>query len=834
MLESSEKIKQHFVKNFTVIYQNPEKINYYLKKNSEVIEKDIRKSFLDLGLESNFCIYANGGFGRKEIFPSSDIDISIVEKSRIQNFKNLEIFISGLWDKGFVVGHSVRSIKDLRKIAKADVKEYTSYLTRRPLVSEKKIDDEISKTLSSLWSKEKFYKAKKNEQIIRHREYHSTSFNLEPNLKESPGTLRDFQTALWILQHCYNFSNIKSIKDSPIFKDEFKLASKSYDFIKTLRFALNIINKGNRLNFESQLDISKLAKLKLNNSNKAVEEMMKSFYEMASSLSYFNNLVFETFEEENLKIKPQNKDIYFLKNKIGLHKKQKLNKSLVFKLFLEMGSNKSINGLDTKTMAFLKKNINLIDTNFRNNKKYANQFLEILRSKHNLSSILNILKNTGILQKYIPEFEDVIGQMQFDLFHVYTVDEHTFKVVKSMREMKTIEQQEYKLENELINKLSKIEILYIAGLFHDLGKGKKGDHSEIGAKTSYKFAKRLGMSDTDASLISWLVKKHLIMSSVSQKRDISDAKTIEDFANEVKINERLDYLYLLTINDIKSTNPKLWNGWKHQLLRDLYILTRSKLNKEPEKAFSEIASERKNKILNLSNKYKNKDAILQHLDSFDEYYFTKNSTEVLTWQIELLAKSKEDEFIVGCRRKFDELIEIFIKVNNSDGLFHKLAKVLEHSGLNVIDANIFSSNDNLVAANTFITKYSPHDRQLNKSELIELSERIKKNFKNFKNISKLPEAKNQKNHSFKKIVEISHSINHEKQRNMITIETSDSVGLLAKIAKVFHENEISIFCARINTLGERVEDTFEIVNMQNKIISNTKIKKLIKELKLVV
>ena len=424
--------------------------------------------------------------------------------------------------------------------------------------------------------------------------------------------------------------------------------------------------------------------------------------------------------------------------------------------------------------------------------------------------------------------------MQFDLFHVYTVDEHTFKVVKSMREMKTLKQKEYKLENELINKLPKIEILYIAGLFHDLGKGKKGDHSEIGAKTSYKFAKRLGMSDTDSSLISWLVKKHLIMSSVSQKRDISDAKTIEDFANEVKINERLDYLYLLTINDIKSTNPKLWNGWKHQLLRDLYILTRSKLNKEPEKAFSEIASERKNKILHLSNKYKNKDATLQHLDSFDEYYFTKNSTEVLTWQIELLTKSKEDEFIVGCRRKFDELIEIFIKVNNSDGLFHKLAKVLEHSGLNVIDANIFSSNDNLVAANTFITKYSPHDRQLNKSELIELSERIKKNFKNFKNISELPEAKNQKNHSFKKIVEISHSINHEKQRNMITIETSDSVGLLAKIAKVFHENEISIFCARINTLGERVEDTFEIVNMQNKIISNTKIKKLIKELKLVV
>ena len=181
------------------------------------------------------------------------------------------------------------------------------------------------------------------------------------------------------------------------------------------------------------------------------------------------------------------------------------------------------------------------------------------------------MKDLGILQKYIPEFGEVVGQMQFDLFHVYTVDEHTIKLLRNMRQMKLHEEKGFEIEHELINKIPKIEILYIAGLFHDLGKGKGGDHSKIGAKTSFNFAKRIGMSDTDANLISWLVKEHLIMSSISQKKDISDNETIKEFAKNIQQIEKLDYLYLLTVNDIRATNPALWNGWKHQLLSLIHI-----------------------------------------------------------------------------------------------------------------------------------------------------------------------------------------------------------------------------------------------------------------------
>ena len=833
MLERIDNSYQYFIEDFQNIYQNPEKINNFLNENSDNIEKKIENLFLRLDLDKNFCIYANGGFGRKEMFPTSDIDISIIEMSKPKSYESLEKFVSSLWDEGYQIGHSVRSIQDIKKISKQDVKEFTSYLTRRPIITVDEVDSKITRVLLKLWSKDKFFNAKNDEQLVRHKDYHSTSYNLEPDLKESPGTLRDFQTALWILQHCFGLDDLKSIEYSDNFKNDISNAIEAYNFIKALRFASNVFTKKNRLNFEAQLDISKIAKLKTENTNRSVEIMMKKFYEMASILTGFNELVFETYKEKDLKIKKYTNDTYKLNNKIGIFSEKIFDDSMIFQIFIEIGRNKSIVSIDTKTMHLLKENLELIDHRYRNNKDRARQFLEILKSKYNLSSILNSMKKLGILQKYIPEFGDVVGQMQFDLFHVYTVDEHTFKVVKSMRQMKTFKDKDFLLENELINKLPKIEILYIAGLFHDLGKGQNGDHSKIGAKTSYKFAKRLGMSDTDAYLISWLVEKHLIMSSISQKKDISDKKTVEDFASEIKVVERLDYLYLLTINDIKSTNPKLWNGWKHQLLRDLYISTRSKLNKEPEKAFSEIAKERKSNVLDKLNTKNEKNNLINHMNSYNDDYFNKNTTNMLLWQSELLSKAHDQDFIIGCREKFDNLIEIFIKVKNSDGLFYKLAKVLEHSGLEVIDASIFTSNNNDIAANTFITKYIHHDRSLTKNELVELSERINKNFMDYERISNLPEKK-QKKQNFAKMIQISHSINEVQNRNMITIKTANSIGLLAKIAKVFYANKISIFCARINTLGERVEDTFEITNEDNTIISEIKIKKIIKSLEMVV
>ena len=827
-------IKEDFLNEFPQIYQKPSKINKYLKKYSNKIEIDIKNKFKKLELDKNFAIYANGGFGRKEMFPSSDIDLSIVELNKIQDYGNLEKFISFMWDRGYKVGHSVRSINDIKKISKNDLKEFTSYLTRRAIISNQNIDNKITKALNGLWTRNNFYNQKFIEQQRRHSEFHSSAYNLEPDLKESPGTLRDFQSALWILQHCYGLDSQDAINKSGVIDGEFKKAIEAYNFIKSLRFATNIATQKNRLNFEAQIEVSKYAKLNKKSSKASVEKMMKNYYENASILSYFNEIIFEKYNEKKVNIFSKKiSGIYKNKNKIGIRNIDiKKNKDLIFQIFIEIGKNKNINLIDTPTKSFIKKNINLIDEKFIKQKIYSKQFLEILRSKYNLSSILKTMKNLGVLQAYIPEFANVVGQMQFDLFHIYTVDEHTFKVVRNMRQMKLFKQKGFELEYELINKIPKIEILYLAGIFHDLGKGKGGDHSDIGAKISYDFAIRIGMSETDAGLISWLVKEHLIMSSISQKKDIGEAETIIEFAKQVEQSEKLDYLYLLTINDIRATNPALWNGWKHQLLKDLYILTRSKINKEPLIASSSIALERKKNTL-LAFSVNDGEVLESYLSNLGNSYFNKNLSESLKWQAALIVKNKDKDLIVGCKNIFENLIEIFIKVKNSKGLFYKFTKILEHSGLEVIDANIFSSTDNTFAANTFITKFSHHDRKLLNSDLIELKKRIEKNFTEFNKIKDF-QKKSIKKNRFEKVINISNSINKDKGRNLITIETSDSQGLLANIAKVFFDNNVSIFSARINTLGDRVEDTFEIENHNKTLIGSNKIEKIVADLEKVV
>ena len=321
MRNKAKKINKEFLQAFPEIYLKPSKVNKFLRKYSNEFEKEIKNKFLNLNLNKNFVIYANGGFGRKEIFPISDIDISIVEKNKTKNYKNLEEFISFLWDQGYKVGHSVRSISDIQKISKKDLKEYTSYLTRRPIISTNEMDIKINYALSQLWSKNNFYNAKYVEQQKRHSDFFSTAYNLEPDLKESPGTLRDFQSALWILQHCFDLNSVNQISSSNIFNGELNNAIDAYNFIKSLRFATNISTNKNRLNFEAQVEISKKAKLGKKSAKKSVEKMMKKFYEMASILSYFNEIVYEKYNEKYSRKTYQNKvaGIHKYKNKIGIN-----------------------------------------------------------------------------------------------------------------------------------------------------------------------------------------------------------------------------------------------------------------------------------------------------------------------------------------------------------------------------------------------------------------------------------------------------------------------------------------------------------------------------------
>jgi [protein-PII] uridylyltransferase len=439
------------------------------------------------------------------------------------------------------------------------------------------------------------------------------------------------------------------------------------------------------------------------------------------------------------------------------------------------------------------------------------------------------MKRLGIIQAYIKEFEEVIGQMQFDLFHVYTVDEHTFKVVRNMRQMKINHIDDgFEIETELINRLPKIEILYLAGLYHDLGKGKGGNHSEIGAKTSYKFAKKIGMSMHDSELVSWLVLNHLEMSSISQRKDIYDPATIKDFANICGNIERLNYLYLLTINDIRATNPTIWNGWKHGLLRSLFFNTRSKLNKEPELSFKKIAQDRiKSIVRDLGHGDKN---IISDLwKNISENYFGRFSSSQLEWQAQSIIKVQADDDVIALRQNFESLIEIFIKVKNMNGLFLRLVEIFDSLGVEIIDADIATTKDKKIALNTFVASYKYKSIKLTQNDIKDLSSKIHAIFDGTKIIKRIVHNKNGDSY-FKNPTKITESVDEENKRNILTIETINSSGLLVKIAEIFKNYEASIHSAKITTLGEKVEDTFFIEDLRTNLISKNKMQKIKKAL----
>jgi [protein-PII] uridylyltransferase len=827
MNEKISDLNSKFWDDFSSLYKKNKGTNSYLYKTSNEIEKTITKMFKNYGLEEEYSIFAIGGFGKKEMFPSSDIDISIIKNNKnIKKEADLEKFIASLWDLGWKIGCSVRSLSELKNILRKDAKELTSYFSLRPLISNKNIEARVNKITQSAWNKNAYFKAKIIEQQERYYSFDSSAFNLEPDLKESPGTMRDFQNAEWILNYCLGLDCEEKIKASDIFHSSYFEARKSYEFIKTIRYATNLATKNkNRLNFESQIDIAKKA-IKKNLSEKdKVETLMQKFFFQVQTITSFNQLVEQVYAESRIiGIKKKKGNFFYKGNQIGILETDiKNNREILLDIFIELGKNNKVNQIHSESINTLKKSSSLIDNEFRSCPSNSSKFLKILRSKYHLSSILKLMKMTGILQKYIPEFDEVIGQMQFDLFHIYTVDEHTLKVVRNMRQMKIKESDEFLLENELIKKIPKVELLYIAGLFHDLGKGKGGNHSEIGAKTSMDFAKRLGLSVADSELISWLVLNHLKMSSISQRKDISDPKTINEFAKIVLNTERLDYLYLLTINDIRSTNPKLWNAWKHGLLRDLFLSTRSYLNKEPVKTSREISSDRKNSIYKLLEGNE-----LTYLKSvwgnFDDSYFNKHLSDSLKWQSDLILSKPHDGIKVACRKCFDNLLEIFIKVDNSDGLFLKIVKILDSVGLEIVDASIYTSKDNLMAMNTFVTKFHSHDNPLLKSEIGDIKSKIINNFKKFTPSKRV--RKKLENKAFKNKVKISNIEDADNKKNHLTIEAFDSPGILIKIAEIFYKNNVSIQSARINTLGEKVEDTFEIKDITISSVSKKKIEKI--------
>ena len=837
MINTLEAINQDFDEKFHLFFQKPELIQGPLSQRSKEFDLIITKQFKKLRLDDDFAIVALGGYGRNELFPGSDIDLSIIQL--VKNTTKLEEvsnFIAWLWTLNVKIGHSVRTIKDIEKITKSDLKEFTSHLSNRIIFCHPDQKSNLTKALSGLsrgWSKSKFYKAKKLEQLQRFASFDSTEFSLEPDLKESPGCLRDFQTALWILEHCFEVKSLMDCSKLNLFSRKYlNRINESYCHIKCLRFLLNLKVNSNRISFENQLLLAKKSKLKDSKKSSAVENFMRIFFLHAANLSDFNEMVFQAYEDQGIILKrPYANNFYIFRDRIGIQSSVDLyaKPELVLESFLQIGRLKNINGFDFESMKKIRESVSTIDPKFFLSQEAGNQFINILKSQSSLSTILKKMKQLGILKLLIPEFGVIEGQMQFDMFHIYSVDEHTFKVVRNMRQMQIGKTDgSMKIEQELINKLPKIELLYLAGIFHDLGKGKGGDHSEIGERIVTKFCQRLSFSIHDTELLGWLVRNHLIMSSISQKTDVHDPQTIRDFTKIVNSIEKLNYIYILTINDIRGTNPTLWNSWKHDLLKELFLSSRRKLNFEDQESHKLVIAERKNISLKGIEETVLPDAkaIWAQLPNT---YFSKYQIEQLQNQALVVTNANFQTTASVIKRK--NFLEIFIFTPNQEGLFFKTAKALESLSLETIDANIHTTNDGVFALNTFICKHKVLGSNLTKRDELGIQQKIiSKLTSKTKPTEKQSIAKLKKVFEHTTRVEITELSNPSS--NLVTLETLDQPTLLSKVAYIFYENGINVISSRITTLGEKVEDNFLVVDAkQNMQISKSKEEKVITKLK---
>ena len=803
-------------------------IEYFLNQRSENTDKLIREAFkqTDLASINDFGIFSVGGYGRGELHPYSDIDLLLLSKTGLskEEQKKIEKFISLLWDLGLEIGHSVRTLKQAKKQAREDVYTMTNMLEFRKIAG----TDELHRMYLSiidtknLWRNKSFIQKKVQEQIDRHQSFNNTSYNLEPDIKSSPGGLRDIHTIDWLIKNSARNMSESDKLTGALTTEERKELNKAKYWLWVIRYLthLEANREEDRLLFEHQIPVAMKLFPSAKSSNQAAEKLMHRYYRSSLSISEINSTfiqsIRENYELTKFSRKKKLDSNFFIKNNlIHLYEMEgfKRNPSLLLDLFIKLSENPNVKGIGSQTLRALKRDRDLIDSDFRSKKQNILLFLKLLKSKRLLVTQLEKMKDLGILGRYLPEFGRITGQMQYDLFHIYTVDAHTLEVLRNMRWMTLGKSEEkFPLAAKIINKLPKLEILYIAGLYHDIGKGRGSDHSNLGKVIVRNFCKKHLFTKEDTKLIEWLVENHLLMSVTSQKKDLTDNSVVKEFAEKVSNVETLNYLYCLTVADVSATNPNLWNSWNASLLRQLY--DRTKLYFRDSILLNNSIGEQKTKALKLIKKYKSSE--IENLwDRFYPDYFEGSDHFDLSQHAEIILSSKQETIVEMIEQDKESLSSIFIHTKDRANLFATIVGILDSENINFIDAKLYGMK------NGFCTDLITISDQGNKVDLESTKAKVL--------IDKLNQALNEKvlkpkivkkrlpRHlkHFQTTTEITFNHDMSNRWTNLEIKTADRPGLLASICQVFLKHGALIKKARIATYGEKAEDRFSITSKQD-------------------
>lgn len=784
-------------------------------------------------------LLAVGGYGRAELHPYSDIDLLVLLDESVSDNppESLSDFLTQLWDIGLEISHSVRTIVECRQQAENDVTIATNLLETRLLCGEANLFSALQELTGSnkTWDTRNFYQIKKQEQQQRHLKYNDTANNLEPNIKEAPGGLRDLQVISWVAQQHFNVSDLYGLKEKGFLADsEYEILDKAQHFLWKVRFALHLQagRKEEKLQINYQRELADQFGYQDNGKRLPVEQFMKDYYLCARSVQQMNSLLLQLFEEEII-LADTPRNLQAINNRFHIHNGYLATiEPTVFTdypytmlvLFLILEQHPEIKGVRAETIRQLHANIHLIDDRFRNDTACQSLFMEIIRQPKGVADEFRRMNQLGVLGAYLPKFGVIVGQMQHDLFHIYTVDEHTLFLVRNLHRFSCSEYSfELPLCSQIFYQIPKPELLYIAGLFHDIAKGRGGDHSLLGVPDAAAFCRQHQLSEHDTETVTFLVRQHLTMSAVAQKSDVNDPDIIKAFVANVKTIDRLNYLYLLTVADIRATNNDLWNGWRDSLLRQLYNATRNCLEDRHDMAknTAEKSKQRRQQALQqLTHQAWTEQQIATLWQHYDSDYFLHHTTNEIVWQTVTRLQEPTATILINIRKLDQEnTSEIFIFTDNKIGIFAAVTTCLESFQLDILDAKIDTTTDSK-SLNSYIITGVVHDQ----NELIHAITHQLANLEKTTAFSANIIPRTMK--LFKTQPSLNFSTDIKQKYTSLELKTYDQLGLVSIIAHIFLQCNIDVISAKLTTLGDQVEDIFLISTHANQPLNSAEIANL--------
>ncbi len=801
-----------------------------LRRHARLVDHTVKVLWEGADAPAGAALVATGGYGRGELYPCSDIDLLLLLAAEPSEAERgaLERLIGAFWDVGLEIGHSVRTLDACLEIAAGDITVRTTLLEARYLAGSRALYRQLTTKVQEVTDPLSFFEAKKLEQEQRHAKHQDSAYALEPNLKEAPGGLRDLHVMQWTARACgmtagtgHRWSDL--VAHGLIERGEARQLARHEALLQDLRIRLHYLagRREDRIVFDFQSALAAQLGFADTAERRASEQMMQGYYRTAKAVTQLNTIVLQNLGARLLPEAEQETTALNERFRARGELLEALDERLferepaaILESFLLLMQHQELRGMTAPTLRALYRSRLKVNAQFRKDPLARLLFLHLLQQPRGIVHEFRRMNQYGILGRYLPEFGRIVGQMQHDLFHVYTVDQHILMVLRNLRRFTMPElAHEFPLCSELMNGFERRWLLYVAALYHDIAKGRGGDHSELGAADVGNFSRRHGLAGEDRELVEFLVEQHLAMSQVAQKQDVHDPEVVQAFARRVGSERRLVALYLFTVADVRGTSPKVWNAWKAKLLEDLFRATRRVLTGEPLARDAALA-EKQAEASRLLRLYALSDGVEQKLwAQLDTAYFLRHDAQEIAWQTRNLHyRVDAAQPVVKARlAPFGEGLQVMIYCKDREALFARICGYFERTAFNIAEAKVHTTR-NGYALDTFLVMgqgRGVHYRDMIGIIEAELAREVE---------SQAPLAPPRGGRVSRQVrhFPISPAVDIRPDErgayHVLSIVASDRPGLLYGVARILARYRINLQTARINTLGERAEDVFLIAS----------------------